>query len=79
MVFNTSCTLIHLTKQGIGILLADEDDLERVNLMQDSTAHLSLQMRSWRTQHAVFDAELHSQEAEAWTCCMDNIRQSVQG
>ena len=38
MVFNTSCTLIHLTKQGIGIHLADEDDLERVNQMQDSTA-----------------------------------------
>ena len=38
MVFNTSCTLIHLTKQGIGILLEDEDDLERVNQMQDSTA-----------------------------------------
>ena len=26
IVFDTSCTLIHLTKQGIGILLADEDD-----------------------------------------------------
>ena len=38
MVFNTSYTLIHLTKQVIGILLADEDDLERVNQMQDSTA-----------------------------------------
>ena len=58
--------------------------------MQDSTAltniwvliqvlicNLALQMRSWRTQHAVFDAKLHSQEAEAWTCCMDNIKKSV--